>query len=53
MILYFCLLIAIFVVVALFYELCKVCVVHYTITINANPSHLLSSGEDILQTLVI
>jgi hypothetical protein len=39
-ILYFYFLIAILVVVALLYELCKVCLIHYTITINTNPSHV-------------
>ena len=39
MVLYYCLLIAILVVVALLYELCKVCTIHYTVTVNTNPSH--------------
>jgi hypothetical protein len=44
-------LVAILVVVALLYELCKVCLIHYTVTVNTNPSHLLlTSVEDILQT---
>jgi hypothetical protein len=38
-ILYYCFLIAILVIVALLYELCKVSTIHYAVTINANPSH--------------
>ena len=39
MVLYSCFLVAILVVVALSYELCKVCIIHYAVTVNANPSH--------------
>ena len=39
MVLYSCFLITVFVIVALLYELCKVCKIHYAVTVNANPSH--------------
>ena len=39
MVFYYCLLVAVFVVVALLYELCKICTIHYAITVNANPFH--------------
>ena len=39
MILYSCFLVAICVVVALFYVLCKISRVHYAVAVNANPSH--------------
>jgi hypothetical protein len=35
-------LIAVFVIVALLYEVCKVCPIHYTVTVNTFPSHLFS-----------
>jgi hypothetical protein len=54
MVLYLRFLVAILVVVALLYELCKVCLIHYTVTINTHPFHfLLISDEDILQTYII
>jgi hypothetical protein len=39
---YFCFLDAILIVIALLYELRKVCLIHYTVTILANPSHIIS-----------
>ena len=42
MVYHLCFLDAILIIVALVYELCKVCLVHYTVTVNTNPSHFSS-----------
>lgn len=52
MVLYYCMLVAVFVVVAFLYDVCKVYSIHYSVTVDTNPSQL-SSGEDILHALVI
>ena len=39
MVFYHCLLVAVFVVVALLYEICKICTIHYAVTVNADPFH--------------
>lgn len=49
---YYCMLIAIFVLVTFLYEVYKVSAIHYPVTINTNPFHPIS-GEDILQILII